>query len=584
MSEARRELPDDLECLAPGPELATVLAGVDRRALSDKDRIRLVQARNRLVAHAQAELYADMYAVTWDEPPEDDPLVADPQHGPYPWTETELAFALRWTRTAAGVRLDQARRMIEDLPAVHAALAGGTIDVPKALLFIDQVACLPREVARRIVDKVLAKAAEQTTGQLRAKLRRLVIAADPQAATAAAKAEVKGRRLQVLLEANNLASLAGYDLAPHKVAASWERINAIAKAARAAGDPRRIDQLRADVFTDLLIGEGAAVGDPVTSGDLDRPGTAEPATTSAQTGAQGSITADGAGMADTALAGPVDFDTPWPKAPADPHLLDPAADPAPAEPAPAEPTGCTGCGLPEPPAVPDEGDVAVDPDHEQLRRFWLAGFDQLATTRPGCPHCHRGATAGTGVMPGPRRGVVDLQMSIYTLMGLDDLPAELAGFGPLLADIARQVVAQRPDLQWRFSVYNEVDDLLAHGITNLRPTTLPTSGSGPPGGRRTKRRPTTEVAAFVRARNRTCIAPGCRRTAKGCELDHTLPWPAGGESEPDNLGPACKYHHTFKHTTGCDLIQDAPGFFGWQTPKGMQYRTTPTPPLYDDIR
>jgi hypothetical protein len=217
VSEVSRWLPEDLEGLPPGPELAAVLASVDRRALSDKDRVRLVQARNRLVSHMQAELYADMYAVSWGEPPVEDPLLRDPEDSAYSWTETELAFALRWTRVTAGVRLDQARRMVEDLPAIHTALSTGSIDVPKALLIQDQVAVLEPELARRVVYTVLDKAPELTTGQLRAKLRRLVIAADPQAAEKAAKAEVKGRRVQKLIEANNLASLAGYDLAPFRV-------------------------------------------------------------------------------------------------------------------------------------------------------------------------------------------------------------------------------------------------------------------------------------------------------------------------------------------------------------------------------
>jgi hypothetical protein len=292
---------------------------------------------------------------------------------------------------------------------------------------------------------------------------------------------------------------------------------------------------------------------------------------------------------DQAPPGPAEADTPWPQTPADPDLLDPAADPPPAPDTP-KPLGAEGSGVSDlpgagnPPAAPerpaaDDGDVAVDSDHEQLRRLWLAGFDRLATTRPGCPRC--GSQTTTGALPAPRRGVIDLQMSIYTLMGLDELPAELSGFGPLLADIARQVLTQRPDLQWKFSVYNEIDDLVAHGVTTTRPTP---AGGSPPGGRRTRRRPTTQVAAHVRARNRTCVAPGCRRPAKDCDLDHTVPWPAGGESEPGNLGPACRGHHLFKHSPGSQLVQINPGVFGWQTPKGMQYLTTPTPPLYTDSR
>jgi hypothetical protein len=60
MGEARQELPEDLELMAPGPELAVLLARVDRRALSEKDRVRLAQARHRLVAHQEAQLLSDL--------------------------------------------------------------------------------------------------------------------------------------------------------------------------------------------------------------------------------------------------------------------------------------------------------------------------------------------------------------------------------------------------------------------------------------------------------------------------------------------------------------------------------------------
>lgn len=55
MSEGRQALPEELESMTPGPQLAVLLAGVDRRLLSGEDRIRLVQARNRLIAHQQAD-------------------------------------------------------------------------------------------------------------------------------------------------------------------------------------------------------------------------------------------------------------------------------------------------------------------------------------------------------------------------------------------------------------------------------------------------------------------------------------------------------------------------------------------------
>lgn len=124
----RQWLPEDLEAVPPGPQLATLLATVDRRALSDTDRLRLAQARNRLVSHQEAELLADVYATSWDEPPDEG---GDPgQASRFPFSEVELALAMCWTRTAAGGRLEQARQLLEDLPAVHASLQAGEIDMP----------------------------------------------------------------------------------------------------------------------------------------------------------------------------------------------------------------------------------------------------------------------------------------------------------------------------------------------------------------------------------------------------------------------------------------------------------------------
>jgi hypothetical protein len=581
----KAQLPEELELMAAGPALAAVLASVDREALSGKDRVRLLRARHRLAAHLQGELYADMYAVSRADPAEQPGVVRpDEPEEPYPWAATEIAFALRWTHTAASVRLDQAVRMVEDLPMVQAALAAGAIDVPKALVMLDEVCSLEPEVARRIVARLVVRAPELTTGQLRAKLRRLVLAADPQGAARRARTQVKSRCVVISQDHHRLASISGYDLLPHRVAAGYERLTAIARAAKAAGDPRRMDELRADAMMDLLIGDGVAVGSSITYGGLDEPppdrnrdqktgqevdrpcqdqpkaSTVRPEIGQDRSGTGGERAEDAA-VSTPPTAGPapvpdrdipisLDEDVPWPDAPANRDLL-------------------------------DEDDPAVDWEHERLRPYWLAGFDWLATARPdACPRCRRPSPDPVhGPMPAPRRGTIDLQMSLTTLMGLDDLPAELSGFGPLLADIARQVAQERPDLQLRYSVHDRLDDLIAHGVTTVRPR-----ARGGPDGRRTKRRPTAEVAALVRARNRTCAAPGCRIPSLRCELDHILAWADHGETEPDNLDPACTRHHTFKHAPGTQLVAFSPGTFGWQTPLGMQYLSKPDPPLYDDHR
>jgi hypothetical protein len=462
MNEGQQVLPEELESMAPGPELFSLLASVDRRGLSESDRVRLVQARNRLAAHVQGELFADLYAVTWEERADEDALARDVDASRYPWAEVEVAFALRWTRRAAALRLELARQLVEDLPRVWEALRAGEIDVPKVLVICELAGCLPdRSAARGLVERVLVQAPRLTTGQLRARLRRLVLAADPEAARRRCAAGLRGRRVEVLDGHDGTGEVWGRGLAPQGVAAAWERLTAIARAARGAGDGRTIDQLRADALLDLLVGEGVAVGDPVS---------------------------------------------------------------------------CHTAGLvPAPPTSP-----AVSPP---------------------------------AALPGPRRGVVELQVPLTTLMSLTRLPGDLAGFGPVIADVARQVAQQHHDGVWRFSVYNEIGHLLCHGVTRARPDHA---------GRQRKRRPAAEVAAFVRARNRTCVAPGCRVPAANCDLDHITDWARGGETDVSNLDPKCRLHHRFKHESGARVISLAPGVVGWQTPRGLQYVSSPDPPLLDD--
>jgi hypothetical protein len=183
-------------------------------------------------------------------------------------------------------------------------------------------------------------------------------------------------------------------------------------------------------------------------------------------------------------------------------------------------------------------------------------------------------------LPAPRRGVVELQVPLTALMGLTQLPGELNGFGPVVADVARQVAEQHRDGVWRFSVYSEIGQLLSHGVTRARPKRAGASGSGSNGASR--RRPTAEVAAFVRARNRTCVAPGCRVPATSCDLDHVTDWARGGPSDVANIDPKCRLHHRFKHESGARVIKLAPGVVGWQTPRGLQYVSSPDPPLLDD--
>jgi hypothetical protein len=439
-------LPDDFDVMPPGPRLAAVVASVDRSVLDASDLLRVARARRRLVAHQEAQLLADLHRVA-RVVPDHGRQAGRREPGRYPWAETEAAFALRWSHGRAADQLVFADEVIDRLPQVFDALDAGELDVPKARAICDAVVDLGDDIARGVVDKVVDKAREQTTAELRARLRRLVLAADPGRAENRARREITQRRVQAFVNDNNLATLAGYELAPHRVAAVIERLDAIAKAAKSAGDARRVDQIRADAFLDLLVGEGIAVGEPISDGGL--PGT------------------------DTATA--------------------------------------------------------------------------TATASV------QAATAAA--LPGPRRGVIDLQVPLTTLMGLTRLPGEVAGWGPVISEIATQVAREQTDATWRYSVYNSFGELAHHGIV--------------------RRRPAAVDEAFVKARDRTCRAPGCRRGARGCDVDHTVDWQHSHDSRRCNLACLCKRHHRFKHEAGAQLVQLSPGVLMWQTPLGPQYVTFP---------
>src|SRR5215468_12104341 len=198
----------------------------------------------KLAAHVQAELLADMCAVAQDAPDPD--FAAD-----------ELSFALHWTRFGAQAQLAFAQELTGRLPAVHAALLAGAIDLPKARVIAELTGPLEEEAARLVVDKVLPAAPGLTTSQLRAKLRRLVIAVDPQAAEKRQEQAVRQRRLECYPDPDGTATLSGSGLPAQRAQAAANRIDQLARAAKQAGDDRTMDQLRADTMLDLLDGSYA---------------------------------------------------------------------------------------------------------------------------------------------------------------------------------------------------------------------------------------------------------------------------------------------------------------------------------------
>jgi hypothetical protein len=80
------------------------------------------------------------------------------------------------------------------------------------------------------------------------------------------------------------------------------------------------------------------------------------------------------------------------------------------------------------------------------------------------------------------------------------------------------------------------------------------------------------MKARVRLRDGSSRFPYGTRPARGCDHDHTLPWGAGGQTAPSNLGCLDRTSHRAKTHGGWRLRQPEPGVFDWTSPLGYHYR------------
>jgi hypothetical protein len=153
-------------------------------------------------------------------------------------------------------------------------------------------------------------------------------------------------------------------------------------------------------------------------------------------------------------------------------------------------------------------------------------------------------------------GTVELHVDLRTLAELAEAPGDLAGYGPVVADIARRVAEAQPRAEWRYTVTDpETGEPLQDGTT--------------------RRRPTAAQRRRVVARDRTCIFPGCRMPAVQCDLDHRIPWSCLHRTSAAGLDPLCRYHHvTARHRIGWSHRPLPNGDHLWTGPLGHRYTTS----------
>jgi hypothetical protein len=541
---------DDVELdgllLSPGAELAGTLEALIPFAMQDSELVDALVAFRRQASWAQAGELAVIAELARRRPAGAYERLANGSSYTGEFVIDEVETALTLSGTSAAYLVEMALAIDERLPATGEALRAGLIDYAKAKVIAQGTSATTREIAELVERQVLDAAPGQTTSQLRAKVARAVMAADPEAAERRRKTAEAQRDVHCHEErdGSGTATIAGRNLPADQAVAAVNRLNAIARAFKADGDTRRLGAIRADVLLAMMLGllpaqppsgdEAASVPDAqAASGRAGQRGCPAGCTDAQTTSSQAYHGYPAAGRIDDE---------------------------------PVEHGGIADLSrsdqdIPPPPERPDDlgGDASEGPDHSQAQPWYLTP----AQDRDQDPY-EEGDDAPArretdiAARAGARVGTVNLTIPLTTYLGLTHTPAEVAGYGPLLAEVARILAdnATQPGAEWCVTVLDDHGHPIQHGEIRYRPS---------PALRRK-----------IEVRNPTCVFPQCRRPTRACDLDHTIPFGQdGGITCACNVAPLCRRHHRLKQADGWRLDQIEPGHYMWTTPSGKRYHSIP---------
>jgi Domain of unknown function (DUF222) len=587
------------DVMGPGPVLAALVhaaVGRDGAALAslpDDELLRVIRAARRMESRA---VWTHLAAVREFASRRTPAVGSASRCGFREFAAEELAWDLNLTSQAAETEMAYACSVADRLPRTFAALAAGQIHPVHVLIIADQTAVLsPQDAAR--ADEVLAQAAQSKTfGQLRYAAHRLVLKLDPDAARRWKEEAKKDAHVRRFREDSGNAGMAAREMPPDETLASWQHIEQRALDLRAAGVAGTLQELRVRAFLDLLQERD-------TRDALTDPG------------------ADQAGGAPGPESGPRDGgDGPGGHSPGGDSPSGGSGSGGPGGDSPSGGSGSGGPGGDSPGGGRGSGGAGGSGPAPRGRG--------PAGTGPG-GHARAARDTGPGIA-----AQVNITVPLGTALGRSGVPGDVAGFGLVDAETARDLLAaaaRHPDTRWCLTALHPDGTAAAHGCAPGRRPWPPGSGppgtgppgppgTGPPGSGPPREgkpsdpleppgpidpqttdflrtlnitlrpvirgpcdhaqaepgyRPSRKLQHLVNARTPRCSAPGCGRPAARCDLDHSTPWHLGGLTCPCNLAPLCRRHHRCKQAQGWKLEQTSPGVLVWRTPSGLTYTTTP---------
>ncbi len=417
---------------------------------------------------------------------------------------------------------------------LHAGLTLGQTSLYRATTMHQQTAGLDTQVARAVCVRLLTPAPDGSSRSHRwftQTLHRQVLRHTTDLVATRRDALAARRAYASMDDTGGTATLVATGDAT-RITAAIDRVDRLARRIRAVGDARTLDQLRSDITIDLILygwmmptptdgttdgttdraADGAAHGAVATrfaSGDS----TGSPdSTASNSTGSPDSTASDGTGSPDSSASNSSTS-------------------------ARGSSTGSGGDteGIPGRQGVPGVQGAAE-----------LAMFTRFHQDTP----LRLGPSTFVGVPPPAQVHVV---VSLSTLLGLDDGPGEIPGWGPIDAAHARQAAVTAGSV-WRRLV---TDPLTGNALE------LSTG----------RYRPTQAMADVIAALDGTCRAPGCTIAAATCDLDHHRPWPQGPTTIA-NLSAKHRRHHNHKTRGTWRCEADLHGTLTWTTTSGRRYTTT----------
>ncbi|WP_308807153.1 HNH endonuclease [Actinomyces sp. 594] len=538
----------------------------------------------------------------------------------------EISARLGTTRSSAGLLLDRGQAMLQpEFAATEALHRAGMLDTSKTALIIRRLQGVSPDTAAAVQERVLARAPRRTCSQLGRDIDKALASLDPKGISGRRRRDEAGWRVTRPRPAGEGTHEMRLLLPSLDALLLDATLDAIAASARAGGDRRTLSQLRADAITgmtlrtlqgsqnlacrtantsnagtstsgDVGVDVNGANGDSVKDKGASSYG-AKHSCTSGYGAKHGCTCGDGTG--DDAHGDP---QTPTVAGAAVPALLTAAvggSDPA----LGGVEQGAAGLlpdGVPLPgllgalsslvepsrpwwtpsglrPVFPPPG-ITINVDVTVPLNLILpdgGGESPPADSRSSLPASGRREVTAGGGKADPETAVGS---SLPATGGGSALSGRSTGTLPGsgvsgVSESAEVVVGAG-----RMAVPAATARALAAGGTWRRLVTDPLSGAVLDVGR-THYRPPVGLRDLVQARDQECVFPGCATPAARCDIDHVVPWAAGGATSLNNLAALCQAHHRLKHAPGWTLTRqhtdEGDAALIWTTPTGARYRRTP---------